>query len=83
MEAQWRNQLLQQQQFGAREPISIQKAFQLYATSKNKLASHKALSRWCNRATKFWSHLDYIHEIKTKEIEAWRQSIRPKYLLFQ
>ncbi len=76
MEAQWRNQLLQQQQFGAREPISIQKAFQLYATSKNELASHKALTRWCNRATKFWSHLEYVHEIKTKEIEAWRQSLQ-------
>ena len=56
------------------------KAFQLYATSKIELASHKALTRWCNRATKFWSHLDYIHEIKTKEIEAWRQSLQQEGL---
>ena len=76
MEAQWRNQLIQQHQFGISAPISIPKAFHLYSISKNEIASHKALVRWCNRATKFWSKLEYLHEIKTKDIEEWRQSLQ-------
>ena len=76
MEAQWRNQLIQQHQFGISAPISIAKAFQLYSISKKEIASHKALVRWCNRATKFWSKLEYLHEIKTKDIEEWRQSLQ-------
>lgn len=72
MEARWRSQLIEQSQLGIRSPIEIDKAFQLFAKSKVDIVSHKYTTRWCNRIAAYFSHLTHLHQIQTKDVEAFR-----------
>ncbi len=72
IEAKWRTQLIEQHQLGIRSSIEIPKAFQMFSMSKTHIASHKYTDRWCCRAVEFWSHLQFLHNIQTREIEQFR-----------
>ena len=72
LEASWRRQLIEQHQLGIKPPLEIPMAFQLFADSKSDLISFNYLKRWCQRVVQFYSHLTYIHQIQTREIEQWR-----------
>ena len=72
LEASWRRQLIEQHQLGIKPPLEIPTAFQLFADSKSDLISFNYLKRWCQRVVQFYSHLTYIHQIQTREIEQWR-----------
>lgn len=78
LEAQWRKQLVEQHQLGIKAPIEIEKAFHLYSKSKAHIVSHKYTDRWCRNAADYWSHLTYVHQIQTKEIEQFRQDMQAR-----
>ena len=76
LEANWRKQLIEQDQMGVKAPLEIKKAFQLFAQSKSEIVSHKYTSRWCMRTAEFLSHLTYIHQIQTRDVEHWRMHLQ-------
>jgi integrase len=78
MESLWRSQLVQSHQLGVKPSISTTEAFQRYSTSKSDLSSHKALSRWCRRATTYFNNhsLTNVHQITSRDIESWRISLQ-------
>jgi integrase len=80
LEAQWRMQLIEQHQLGIKAPLEIPKAFQLYSNSKSDIRTHKRTVGYCNDAVKYWSHLTYIHQIQTKEIEQYKNDMHAKGL---
>jgi len=74
-ELQWRNQLIEEQQLGVKQVLSINEAFQLYSNSKKELISVSHVIFWCKRACAYWSSKRYIHEITTLEIERYRSTL--------
>lgn len=72
IEARWRTELIEQSQLGIKSPIEVDKAFQLYAKSKSDIVSHKYTQRWCRKIVAFFSHLTHLHQIQTKDVEAFR-----------
>jgi hypothetical protein len=78
LEAQWRKQLIEQNQLGIKAPIEVTKAFELFSKSKAHIVSHKYTDRWCRNAAEYWSHLTYIHQVQTKEIEQFRLDMQAR-----
>ena len=80
LESQWRIQLIEQNQLGIKQPLEIAKGFQMFCDSKSHIVSHQYTIRLCKRAVAFWSHLTYVHQIQTKEIENWRLDMQSRGL---
>jgi integrase len=74
-EVQWRSQLIEEQQLGVKQVLSINEAFQLYSNSKSELISASHFIFWSKRACAYWSDKKHIHEITTLEIERYRSSL--------
>ena len=74
-EALWRSQLIEQQQLGVKQSISVTEAFQSYSSSKKGLISANNVALWCRRAIKHWSDKSFIHDITTIEIERYRSTL--------
>ena len=49
LEAQWRKQLIEQNQLGLKSPIEITKGFQLFIKSKSHIKSIKYTIHWCDK----------------------------------
>ena len=76
LEANWRKQLIEQDQMGVKAPIEIDKAFQMFAQSKADIVSHKYTARWCTRTAQYLSYLPFIHQIQTRDVEHWRMYLQ-------
>jgi len=76
LETQWRSELIQQQQLGVKQALSVKEAFQLYSTSKRALVSAYNVELWCSRSIKYFSYKTYIHQIDTIDIERYRSSLQ-------
>jgi integrase len=74
-ELQWRNQLIEEQQLGVKQVLSIKEAFQLYSNSKSELISHRNINLWCKRAITNWSDKHFIHEVTSGEVERYRNKL--------
>ena len=62
LEAQWRKQLIEQNQLGLKSPIEITKGFQLFVKSKSHIKSIKYTIHWCDKASNHFKHLVYVHQ---------------------
>jgi hypothetical protein len=76
LEAQWRKQLIEQNQLGLKSPIEITKGFQLFIKSKSHIKSIKYTVHWCDKASSHFKHLVYVHQITTIEIDRFRQLLQ-------
>ena len=76
LEAQWRKQLIEQNQLGLKSPIEITKGFQLFVKSKSHIKSIKYTIHWCEKASSHFKHLAYVHQITTIEIDRFRQLLQ-------
>ena len=76
LEAQWRKQLIEQNQLGLKSPIEITKGFQLFIKSKSHIKSIKYTIHWCEKASNHFKHLLYVHQITTIEIDRFRQLLQ-------
>jgi hypothetical protein len=76
LEAQWRKQLIEQNQLGLKSPIEIIKGFQLFIKSKSHIKSIKYTIHWCEKASNHFKHLVYVHQISTIEIDRFRQLLQ-------
>ncbi|OQW86133.1 MAG: hypothetical protein BWK72_18845 [Rhodoferax ferrireducens] len=74
-EVQWRSQLIEQQQLGYKQALSIKEAFQLYANSKSELISYRNINLWCQRAINHWRDKNFIHEVTSAEVERYRNKL--------
>lgn len=75
LEHQWRSDLIAQQQLGVKPTLTVQQAFQAYATSKSSLVSAANIAFWSRRASEFWKDTTYIHQITTAEIERYKHQM--------
>ena len=76
LESNWRKQLIEQHQLGFKAQLETAKAFQMFANSKKQLTSNKYITLACNRAAEFWSGVQFIHQIATRDIEHWRLELQ-------
>lgn len=76
LESNWRKQLIEQQQLGFKSQLETAKAFQMFANSKKQLTSNKYITLACNRAAEFWSGVQFIHQIATRDVEHWRLELQ-------
>jgi integrase len=76
LEAQWRKQLIEQNQLGLKSPIEITKGFQLFVKSKSHIKSIKYTIHWCDKASNHFKHLVYVHQITTIEVDRFRQLLQ-------
>jgi hypothetical protein len=76
LESNWRKRLIEQQQLGFKAQLETAKAFQMFANSKKQLTSNKYITLACNRAAEFWSGVQFIHQIATRDIEHWRLELQ-------
>jgi hypothetical protein len=79
LEAQWRKQLIEQNQLGLKSPIEIIKGFQLFIKSKSHIKSIKYTIHWCDPKNSSglsgWKH-PRQPSIKLT-VETWNPQIKP------
>lgn len=78
LESNWRKQLIEQYQLGIKPTIDTLQAFKEYSASKKKIVSHYVVNLWAMRAAEFFSHVPYLHQLQSRDIERFKVEMEHK-----